>query len=610
MNSAHQDVLQQARAHVHGGRWANAVPLYQQALQVQPHDVAACLELSGCLQRLGLVDEALVVARSALPHAATAPPGAGLDDPAAATQLQIAHLYLAQQRFDAAGAAYSGLLAHPRLAAPAAAGVARVWLHEGYPGRALEALAPHAGAGAPPEVVDLQAHALFEAGDAQAACAALVAYLQRAPAQSAPAQPVTVQPMLSNALMFASYTPGYDAWVNELRPRAERLYAPRTDVPARSSASASASASAAASAAVPAAGALRVGFVSADLGAHPVGYFIASFVPHLAAHGVQVLLYDNGTRHDAITARLQQAAARWVPIAALDTAAAQQCIRADAPDVLVDLSGHTQGHWLDVFAERACAVQASFLGYFGSTFVPAIDALIADPWLVPAHEEAGFSERVVRLEHSRFCYQAPDDAPAPAPPPSLANGHVTFGACANVAKLGDACVALWSRVLHAVPGSRLVLRWKTLVDATVCAALLGRFAAHGVPAGRIELHGALRHRDMMAAYAGIDVALDTHPFSGATTTCEALWMGLPVITLAGDQPAGRQSEGILRTLGRAGWVASDADDFVRIARDCAADADGRSAWRNASRERMAATTLGDGAAYAAGLAGVLRRLAR
>jgi predicted O-linked N-acetylglucosamine transferase (SPINDLY family) len=115
---------------------------------------------------------------------------------------------------------------------------------------------------------------------------------------------------------------------------------------------------------------------------------------------------------------------------------------------------------------------------------------------------------------------------------------------------------------------------------------------------------------MMAAYAAIDIALDTHPFSGATTTCEALWMGLPVITLAGDRPAGRQSEGILRTLGRVDWVVSDADDFVRIARDCAADADGRSAWRNASRERMAATTLADGAAYAAGLASVLRRLAR
>lgn len=590
--------LRQAREHLRNQRWADAVPLFQQVLQAQPQQVAACLELSTCLQRLGLIDEAVVVARTALPHASAAPPGDGLDDPHAAVHLQLAHLYFAQQRFDAAGAAFTGLLAHPQLAAQAAAGVARVWLHEGYPGRALQALRPHEGASNAGDVAALHALALFEAGDAPAACELLSAHLQRAHAP---------QPALSNALMFASYTLEYAQRVSLLRPWAERLYAVGEGAADRG---APGSGAAPRSAARPSAAALRVGLVSADFCAHPVGYFIASFLPHLAAHGVQVLLYSNGTREDGITARLRQTAARCVSIAQLDTAAALQCIRADAPDVLVDLSGHTEGHRLDVFAARACPVQASFLGYFASTFVPAMDWLIADPWLIQPHEEAGCSERVVRLPHSRFCYQAPDDTPAPAASPSLVNGYVTFGACANVAKLGDACIALWSRVLQAVPGSRLVLRWKTLVDTTVRQSLRDRFAAHGVALGRIELHGAVRHRDMMAAYAEIDVALDTHPFSGATTSCEALWMGVPVLTLPGDRPAGRQSASILHTLGRPEWVARDADGFVRIARELGADGAGRSVWRTTLRTQMAATTLADGAAYAAEFAQVLRRLAR
>jgi protein O-GlcNAc transferase len=590
--------LAAARLHLRNRQWAHAVPLYQQVLQAQPTDVRSCLELSTCLQQLGLADEAVVIAKTALPHAQAPSRNESGGTGAADVQLQLAHLYFAQHRDGAAGTAYSALLSHPRHAASAAVGVAKVWLREGYPSHAMQALLPHAaGPDAHADVVHTLALALFEAGQAEAACERMMQWLERTPLQASPEHRASWQASLSNALMFASYTRGCHAWLARLGPLARRAYervpaAPgrRPALPVRHN------------------DRLRVGFVSADLNAHPVGYFLASFLPHLGEQRIEVALFSNGDKRDTVTEQLQRAASSLTNIAALDTAQAVQAIRAQPLDMLIDLSGHTQGHRLDVFAERACAVQASFLGYFSTTCVPAMDWLITDAVHVPEPEFGQCSERVAHLPHSRFCYQPSADSPEPAAPPSERNGYLSFGACANLAKLGDDCIALWARVLHADPTSRLVLRWKTLVDEAVATPLRERFAAHGVAPGRVELHGSVRHRDMLAAYAGVDIVLDTTPFSGATTSCEALWMGVPVLTLPADRPAGRQTASILHTLGMTQWVARDADDFVRIALACGRDAAQRRAWRRSLRARMAATTLGDGRAYAREFAQLLRRL--
>ena len=595
-------LFEQARQCMKRQQWGAAVPLWQAMLQQAPEDIDAVLALAECLRQLGLLDEAVVMARNALAQAqakvpasqvAGVPTGAGGREGAlwAQAALQLAHLYALQQRQDEAGAAFSQWLAHPVWGAQAAVGLARVWLHEGYPMRAMQALSPFALTHA--EATQAMALALFEAGDASRALEAAWPT----------AVDVTDLHALSNALMFASYVPGYETHLQALRELAQPVMAHIGGGPAVQGL-AHGRMTPQQTAARP----LRVGWVSADFYAHPIGYFLASFLPHLSDEGVQSFCYDNGQKHDAWTDRLVQASTRWVPIAKLNAQDVCDEVARDGLDILIDLSGHTQGNRLDVFARRACSVQASFLGYFSTTLVPAMDYLITDALHVLPHEQLLCSEQVAYLPHSRFCYAPPEFSPEPVPPPVIRNGYVTWGAFTNLAKISDGCVALWARVLLATPDSRLQLRWKTLVDSGVRQTLRERFASHGVSPGRIEMYGATRHLDMLAAYGEVDVALDTWPFSGATPTCEALWMGVPVVTLVSDRPAGRQSASILQTLDASDWIAHSEEDFVQRAVACADDHDALVLARQGLRKKMASTSLGDGRLFAHGFAQTLRRL--
>ena len=586
-------------------QWGDAVPLWQALLQQSPEDVQAALALAECLRQLGLLDEAVVMARNALTQIQARLPaeqvphvwrGAAGPDGAlwAQAALQLAQLHAAQQRHEEAGAGFSQWLAHPVWGAQAAVGLAGVWLQEGYPTRAIAVLSPFAQSHA--EVKQTMALACFEAGDAAGALAAL------APAAG---QPLAL-PALSNALMFASYVPEYEQHLQALREWARLLWP--SEGPPDVAMEVANALRGRLSRERALARSLRVGWVSADFYAHPIGYFLASFWPHLRQEGIENFCYDNGRQHDAWTDRLKQGAARWVSIAGASTETVCDAVAQDGLDVLIDLSGHTQGHRLDVFARRACAVQASFLGYFSTTLVPAMDYLITDAVHVLPHEQKVCSEQVVYLPGSRFCYAPPTDAPEPSSPPVLRNGYVTWGAFADLAKISDGCVALWARVLLAMPDSRLQLRWKGLVDSGVRDTLRERFARHGLAPGRIELYGATRHSDMLAAYGEVDVALDTWPFSGATTTCEALWMGVPVVTLVSDRPAGRQSASILQTLGEPDWIAETQEAFVQRACACASNAAGLVKARKGLRQKMASTTLGDGRLFAQGFAQTLRGL--
>lgn len=336
----------------------------------------------------------------------------------------------------------------------------------------------------------------------------------------------------------------------------------------------------------------RLGFVSADLYAHPVGFFLHAVVAKLVERGVVCFLYSNGSRQDDVTAQLARGT-RWRRIVGVPDDAVAAQIRKDNIDVLIDLSGHSSQNRLPVFALRPAPVQLSWLGYFATTGMPQIDAVLMDPWHAPEGSDANFTERVVRLPHSRFCYSPPEFAPSVAPLPALADGMVTFGSFNNTAKLNDQVVALWAQVLHTVPASRLLLKWRALADIRYADEMRRRFAAHGVTSDRIELRGQSVHFELLAQYADVDIALDPFPFTGGQTSCEALWMGVPVITLPGSRPVSRQTLCFLANIGHPEWVAENPGAYVQTAASLAGDLKSLSTIRSRLRTEVAASRLCD-----------------
>ena len=355
---------------------------------------------------------------------------------------------------------------------------------------------------------------------------------------------------------------------------------------------------------------LRVGYVSGDFHHHPVGFFLE---PVLAAHDharLEVFCYSNGERADDVTRRLRQSADHWRAIAGVADAVVAAQIREDQIDILVDLSGHTPGNRLSLFAGRPAPLQASWLGYAATTGLAGMDYLVMDRATAPVGAEAWCSEALVRLPHSRFCYGPPKDVPPPPAPSSSVRGAVTFGSFNNLAKIGPEAAGLWAEVLGAVPGSRLVLKWQSLGDAGVRRRMCELFAAAGAPDGALELRGFSPHAQMLAEYGDIDVALDPFPFCGGLTSCEALWMGVPVVTLPGDRFASRQTLGFLRNVGLDDLAADSPEDYVAIAAALAADVARRRELRATLRSTMAASLLCDAAVFTPTLEAAYRTMWR
>ncbi len=355
---------------------------------------------------------------------------------------------------------------------------------------------------------------------------------------------------------------------------------------------------------------LRVGYVSADFLQHPVGIFL---VPVLQAHArerFQIFCYANQSVEDSFTAELRATAAAWRQVHGLNDAALADRIQADGIDILVDLSGHTAGNRLRSFMLKPAPVQVSWLGYFHTTGVEAIDAVIMDPITVPAGAERWFVEELIRLPEGRFCYGPPAHAPAIAPAPAAERGFVTFGSFNNLSKLTPTVASLWSRVLNAVPRARLLLKWKSLGDEDECRRVRELFAWAGLDPRRLDLRGSSSHRAMLAEYADMDIALDPFPFCGGVTSCEALWMGVPVVTLPGERPVSRQTLGFLMALGLTELVAADADDYVDIATRLGSDAQRLATLRAGLRERMVASTLCDAMRFTRNLESAYRTLWR
>ncbi|HYH19086.1 MAG TPA: tetratricopeptide repeat protein [Azospirillum sp.] len=338
---------------------------------------------------------------------------------------------------------------------------------------------------------------------------------------------------------------------------------------------------------------LRVGYLSSDLCAHPVA---RNLEPILAAHDrdrFEIVCYADVTRPDSTTGRLRALSDGWRDTAGLDDAQLADLIRADGVDVLVSVAGRFDGNRPLIAAQRAAPVQVSL--YDGATSgLTAMDAILTDAVMTPRGGAERFTERPVRLP-ALFAYQPIADAPDPAAPPMLAYGRVTFGSFNNPSKVNDAVLALWARVLNAVPESRLVLKYKAVYGAAALRRrVLEVMARNGVDAARIVLPAASQERAQhLALYHGVDIGLDPFPFCGATTTFEALYMGVPVVTLPGANMMSRWSASLLRVAGCGDLVAADAEDYVRIAASLAADPGRLTRLHAALRPRLLAAAILD-----------------
>jgi predicted O-linked N-acetylglucosamine transferase (SPINDLY family) len=345
---------------------------------------------------------------------------------------------------------------------------------------------------------------------------------------------------------------------------------------------------------------LRIGYVSADLREHPVARF---FEPVFASHDrteFHVFCYSNVARPDEVTGRLRGMAHKWRDIARIPDQAAERLIRNDRIDILIDLSGHLPGNRLALFARKPAPVQATYLGYPDTTGLSQIDYRITDAVQDPAGlTDHLHTEKLIQIAPTCWCYDGGPEAPEPGVPPSLANGFLTFGVTNRLTKVTDEMVRLWARVLHAVANSKLLVLARATPGQD--AAIRDRFANNGIAEGRLILAGTRPRAEYLALYHRIDICLDTFPYNGHTTTCDALWMGVPIVTLAGRTHVSRTGMTVLANVGLADLVATDPDRYVDLAVRLAADRSRLAALRAALRESMRNGPLGDAA-------GLTRRL--
>ena len=590
-----------AQRHHDAGEWALAEQALRRLLNQAPPQAGTLSNLGLVLSRLGRAAEALACQRQAL----------DLQPGLASAWVNLALALRGTGDLSGAAAADQQALRLDPAAPQAHVNIGIGLLGEG---RLTEAMAAFRHAlslrhDLPETWINLGI-ALLESGDAQSAVSALRQAQQLAPHDRRAA---------SNLLMALQYDPAIGA--DGLRQAAAQqalvwqaagaTTGPGQPAEPGASAPFLSRTSAWSSATAPAGNPrLRIGYVGGDFRQHQVGWLMADVLEAHDRAGFEIHLFNtraNLDATDALTQRLRAAADAWHEVHALDDAELAARVAQLGITVLVDLAGHTEHNRLGVFARRAAPVQLAWLGYFASTGLPAIDAVVLGGAMADAGAQQFYTEPLERLPRLHFAYAPPPYAPLPAPPPSLASGRVSFGSFNNPAKLSDATVALWTGALAAVPGSRLVLKWKCFGDLAFAEHTRRRFAAQGLDPQRLDLRPASAHPQMLAEYADIDIALDSLPFSGALTSLEALCMGVPVLTLPGRRPVSRQTLALLQALDLPDWVASTPRQFAALARRWADDLPGRQVLRQTLRQRLQASVLGDGAGLARALEQVYRR---
>jgi protein O-GlcNAc transferase len=353
---------------------------------------------------------------------------------------------------------------------------------------------------------------------------------------------------------------------------------------------------------------LGVGLVSPDLRDHPVGYFTIRAAEAFDPAGIELVVYAGSNADDAIARRFKARARRWHSTASWSDDRLAGAVSDDRIDVLIDLSGHTKGNRLPAFSRRLAPLQVTWAGYVGTTGLEVMDGLIADRFHVPLGEEASYAEKIIRMPDGYICFDPPADGPAVTPLPAGAAAPLTFASFHLPAKINAAVAKLWARILHAEAGSRLWFIYAGFEMAETQMRIRDWFADAGISADRLHFEGGLPRRTLLERYGSVDLALDSFPYSGGLTTCEALWMGVPVVTLPGQSFAGRHSFSHLSNVGLTETIARDPEDYVAIVRRLGADRGRLAQLRSELRERVARSPLCDGPRFARHFEAALREL--
>ncbi|OGA04176.1 MAG: hypothetical protein A3H35_08815 [Betaproteobacteria bacterium RIFCSPLOWO2_02_FULL_62_17] len=349
---------------------------------------------------------------------------------------------------------------------------------------------------------------------------------------------------------------------------------------------------------------LRVGYVSADFRDHAVSLF---FEPMIASHDrreVEIFCYYNNTAQDAVTARIRGCADHWRDLPGMDDDHAAALIRSDSIDVLIDLSGHLKNNRLQVFARRPAPIQMSYVGYLSTTGLAQIDYRITDALCdPPGMTDDHYTERLLRLPGCMWCYRPPAEAGEVSALPARRAGVVTFASTNNPAKITERMLRLWAMILERVPGSRLLVAGTPAPGRSRMTRVLEQC---GIACERIVFEDRLSHQEFWRLHARGDIVLDTFPFNGGTTTCEALWMGVPVVSLCGERMHSRAGASLLTASGLQDLAVSSGEDYVRAAVALAMDLDRLESLRTGMRGRLRASSLIDAPRFVRGLEGLYR----
>ncbi len=352
---------------------------------------------------------------------------------------------------------------------------------------------------------------------------------------------------------------------------------------------------------------LRIGYVSPEFRACATAQFLEPILANHAASQFEIFCYADVAAPDAVTQRLRQRAHGWHATYGLSNVKLAETIRADGIDLLIDLSGHTADHRLLAFALKPAPVQVTYLGYPCTTGLRALDYRLTDEILDPSGACERYTEELVRLPNCFCCFQPPNNAPEVGPPPLERNGYITFGSLHRLSRLNAEVVELWRQILAAIPSSRLRIFRHTL-RGKVKEDWQRLLADRGLPPDRVDLHGAVPEGEShLSAYAEIDISLDTWPWSGHTTACESLWMGVPFVTLRGQRAAGRMVASVLTQTGLRNWIADTQEQYRELAVRMALERSRFAQLRTHLRERLR-TTLCDGVTFTRNLETAYRNM--